>query len=197
VLVAAAAGLAGVVALALPTLSSAVSLSGVRAAIGRQAGRTLPQRLGIDLALVAVAIAIVAIWQLRLYGAPLTRNARGVLGVDPLLVAAPAIGLLGGAVLALRIVPRVAELGERVLERRRGLVGPLGGRQLARRPLRYTRSALLLMLAAGLATFATAHAATWSRSQADQAAYRAAADVRVAWPRARTRPCPASRPPCP
>jgi hypothetical protein len=177
VAVAALAGLAGVLALALPTLGSSVSLAGVRAAIGRQAGRTLPQRLGIDLALVAVAV--VAIWQLRLYGAPLTRNARGVLGVDPLLVAAPAIGLLGGAVLALRIVPRVAELGERLLVRRRGLVAPLGGRQLARRPLRYTRAALLLMLAAGLGTFATAHAATWTRSQGDQAAYQAAADVRI------------------
>jgi hypothetical protein len=177
VLVAALTGLAGLLALALPTLGSSVSLTGVRAAIGRQTSRTLPQRLGIDIALVAVAA--IAIWQLRLYGAPLTRNARGVLGVDPLLVAAPAIGLLGGAVLALRFVPRAAELAERVLERRRGLVGPLGGRQLARRPLRYTRAALLLMLAAGLGTFATAHAATWTRSQGDQAAYRAATDVRV------------------
>ena len=55
----------------------------------------MAQRLGIDLALVV--LAIVALWELRLYGAPLTRNARGVLGVDPLLVAAPAIGLLAGA----------------------------------------------------------------------------------------------------
>ena len=49
------------------------------------------------------------------------------LGVDPLLVAAPAIGLLAGAVLAIRIVPRLAELAERVLGRGRGLVPALGG----------------------------------------------------------------------
>ena len=177
VLIAAVAGLASVMALALPVLGSGVSLAGVRAAIGRQTSRTLPQRLGLDLVLVILAGA--ALWQLRAYGAPLTRNARGVLGVDPLLVAAPSIGLLAGAVLALRIVPRVAEVAERVLARRRGLVAPLGGRQLARRPLRYTRSALLLMLAIGLGTFASAHAATWARSQVDQAGYRAAADVRV------------------
>ena len=175
--IAAIAGLAGVLALSLPTAGSSVNLSGVRAAIGRQTGRTLPQRLGLDLALVV--LAVVAIWQLRLYGAPLTRNARGVLGIDPLLVAAPAIGLLGGAVLAMRVVPRLAEIGERVLVRRRDLVAPLGGRQLARRPLRYTRAALLLMLAAGLGTFASAHAATWTRSQGDQAAYESAADIRV------------------
>ena len=66
-----------------------------------------------------------------------------------------------------------------MLVRRRGLVSPLGARQLARRPLRYTRSALLLMLAVALGTFAFAHAATWTRSQADQATYQAAADARV------------------
>ena len=175
--VSALAGLACIVALTLPTLTVAANPAGARAAQGRQARTTLAQRLGLDLALVAVAG--VALWQLRLYGAPLTRNAQGSLGLDPLLVAAPAIGLVGGAVLALRVVPRVAELGERLLVRGRGLVGSLGGRQLARRPLRYTRAALLLMLAAALGTLAAAHAATWTRSQSDQAAFRAAADVRA------------------
>ncbi|HYO41846.1 MAG TPA: ABC transporter permease [Candidatus Limnocylindrales bacterium] len=175
--VSAGVGLLALLALTLPTLAGGVSIAGVRAGVGRQLGRTLPQRLGLDLALVL--LAVVALLQLRLYGAPLTRNARGSLGVDPLLVAAPAIGLLGGAVLAIRIVPRLAELAERVLSRGRGLVPSLGGRQLARRPLRYTRAALLLVLAAALGTFASAHAATWTRSQADQAAYAAGADVRL------------------
>jgi FtsX-like permease family len=175
--VAAVGGLVAVLALTLPTLASSVSIAGVRTAVGRQVGRTLPQRLGLDLALVL--LAAIALLQLRLYGAPLTRNARGALGVDPLLVAAPAIGLLGGAVLAIRIIPRLAELAERLLARGRGLVGALGGRQLARRPLRYTRAALLLILAAALGTFASAHAATWTRSQVDQATYAAAADMRM------------------
>jgi hypothetical protein len=177
IVVSALAGLACVVALTLPTLFVSASPAGARAATGRQARTTLAQRLGLDLALVAVAG--VALWQLRLYGAPLTRNARGSLGLDPLLVAAPAIGLVAGAVLALRVVPRLAELGEQVLVRGRGLVGSLGGRQLARRPLRYTRAALLLMLAAALGTLASAHAATWMRSQSDQASYTAAADIRA------------------
>ena len=178
--VAAIGGLIAVIALTLPTLTSNVGIAGVRAAVGRQLGRTLPQRLGLDLALVL--LAGIALFQLRLYGAPLTRNARGTLGVDPLLVAAPAIGLLGGAVLAIRIVPRLAELAERLLSRGRGLVASLGGRQIARRPLRYTRAALLLILAAALGTFASAHAATWSRSQADQAAFQTGSDLRVTPP---------------
>ncbi len=174
---AAVAGLAGIAVLTLPSLLAGGMPAGIRAALGRQVGRTLAQRLGIDL--VLVVLAVIALWQLRLYGAPLTRNARGVLGVDPLLVAAPAIGLLAGAVLATRLIPRLAEIGERVLGRRRGIVPPLGARQVARRPLRYTRSALLLILAAALGTFAAASAATWARSQVDQAAYRAAGDARV------------------
>ncbi|HEY0444563.1 MAG TPA: FtsX-like permease family protein, partial [Candidatus Limnocylindrales bacterium] len=176
-LAAALAGLGCAVGLTLPTLTAAASPSGVRASLGRGAGRTLGQRLGIDVALLGVAA--LGLWQLRLYGAPLTRNARGAIGVDPLLVAAPGIGLLAGALFAVRIIPRIAEVAERLLERRPGLVASIGGRQVSRRPLRYTRSALLLMLAAALGTFGAAHAATWTRSQGDQAAYRAAADVRV------------------
>jgi hypothetical protein len=175
--VAAGIGVLALLALTVPTLAGGVSIGGVRAVVGRQLGRTLPQRLGLDLALVL--LAAVALLQLRLYGAPLTRDARGSLGVDPLLVAAPAIGLLGGAVLAIRIVPRLAELAEGLLSRGRGLVASLGGRQLARRPLRYTRAALLLVLAAALGTFAAAHAATWTRSQSDQAAFATGADVRA------------------
>jgi hypothetical protein len=167
----------GVIALSLPLLQGAPNLAGVRAAIARQTNRTLARRLGLDLALVVVAA--IALWQLRQYGAPLTRNARGLLGIDPLLVAAPAIGLLAGAVLATRLLPRALEVAEGVLERGRGLVAPMGGRGLARRPLRYTRSALLLMLAASLGTFAVANVATWTRSQGDQAAYQAGADLRM------------------
>jgi hypothetical protein len=175
--VAAVTGLLAFAALVLPTLAGGVSIAGARALAGRQVGRTLPQRLGLDLALVL--LAAIALLQLRLYGAPITRNARGTLGVDPLLVAAPAIGLLAGAVIAVRLVPRLAELAERALSRGRGLVAALGSRQLARRPLRYTRAALLLVLAAALGTFASAHAATWTRSQADQATFVSGADVRL------------------
>jgi hypothetical protein len=177
VVVTALAAAASVVALSLPTVTSVASLAGVRAALARQGGRTLPQRLGIDLALLI--LAGVALWQLRLYGAPLVRNARGELGIDPLLVAAPAIGLVAGAVLAIRLVPRLGEVAEGLLVRRAGAVAPLGGRQLARRPLSYSRSALLLMLAVSLGTFALAQSATWSRSQEDQAAYQAATDLRL------------------
>ena len=119
------AGAVAVVILTLPTLFVSASPAGARAADARQGRAGLPQRLGLDIALVA--IAVVALAQLRLYGAPLTVNARGALGLDPLLVAAPAIGLIAGAVVALRVVPRIAEVLERFLVRGHGLVGALGG----------------------------------------------------------------------
>jgi hypothetical protein len=175
--VAAAAAAACVVALTIPSLLSGGNPAGVRARLSRQVSRTLPQRLGVDL--VLVALAAIGLWQLRLYGSPLTANARGLLGLDPLLIAAPGIGLLAGGILATRLVPRFAEIGERILSRRTGLVASIGSRQLARRPLRYTRSALLLMLAAALGTFAASDAATWAASQRDQATYAAAADLRM------------------
>ena len=177
ILAAAGAGLAAIIGLVLPALGAGRGLAAVRQTISRQGNRTLAQRLGLDLALVV--LAGVGLWQLRAYGAPLTQTVRGSVGLDPLLVAAPAIGLLAGSILALRIVPLAAEVGERFMARRRGLVAPLGARQVSRRPLRYTRSALLLMLAAALGTFAGAYASTWTRSQADQAVYRAGGDVRV------------------
>jgi ABC-type lipoprotein release transport system permease subunit len=171
------AAVAAVLGLILPALSSGRGLATVRQSLSRQGSRSLAQRLGIDLALVV--LAAIGLWQLRQYGAPLTETVRGEIGLDPLLVAAPAIGLLAGAIVALRLVPLGAEIGERILHRRPGLVAPLGARQVARRPLRYTRSALLLMLAAALGTFAGAYASTWTRSQADQAEYRTGADIRV------------------
>jgi hypothetical protein len=174
------AGIAATVcllALSIPVLFSARALASVRRSIGRQRLRSFAQRGDLDIALIVVAA--IGLWQLRQYGAPITRTLRGTFGLDPFLVAAPAIGLLAGALLALRLLPLLARVMERVLSRRSGLVASLGARQLARRPLRYARSALLLMLAAALSVFAASYAGTWVDSQRDQADHQVGADVRV------------------
>ena len=175
-----AAGVAGIGCVALLVLPAFLASRGFAAEQGelsRQETRTFGQRMGLDIALLAVTG--IALWQLRLYGAPLTSTVQGRLGLDPLLVAAPAIGLLTGGVLALRILPLLAEGVEGLMSRGRDLVASLGSRQLARRPLRYTRSALLVMLAMSMGVFALSYAATWSSSQRDQAAFQSGADVRV------------------
>ncbi len=173
---AAAASAVCVVALVIPALRSQRVALAV-AALGRPPSRGLIQRTRLDVVLLVVAL--LAYWQLRRYGAPLIENAQGRLGIDPLLVAAPALGLLAGAVLALRVVPALTRLAERIGAPARGIVAPLGVRQLSRRPSGYARSALLLTLALAIGLFAAAFGSTWSRSQEDQADFETGADVRV------------------
>jgi hypothetical protein len=170
-------GLSCVALFTIPTLAASPGLAGVRAAIGRASTRTAAQRFGFDL--VLVVLAAIGLWQLRTYGSAITRSEAGEVGVDPLLMLAPTAGLLAGAVLAIRVVPGLAALAERLVRGRRDLGPGLGARQVARRPLRYTRSAFLLLLASALGTLAVTHAATWSGSQADQAGHQVGADARV------------------
>jgi hypothetical protein len=175
-----AAGVAALVcfiALTVPALRSARSYAGTHGKQSRGETASIGQRLGLDIALLA--ITGVGLWQLRHYGAPLTQSVQGTLGLDPLLVATPAIGLLAGAIVALRIVPLMAQLIERATAGGRTLVPSLGARQLARRPLRYTRAALLLMLAMAMGVFAVCYTWTWTVSQRDQAGFQVGADVSV------------------
>ncbi len=175
--VAALGALLAVAALVAPAVRAARSLSAASRAKGRQASHGIAQRVGLDLALVVAAA--VGLWQLRIYGSAITSSVRGGLGIDPLLVAAPAIGLIAGSILALRLIPLLAQGAEAVVARRRTAVASLGAWQLARRPLRYSRSALLLILTIALGGFATLYIATWSGSQRDQAARQVGAEIRV------------------
>ncbi len=175
--VAAATAAACALALALPSLLQSRSFVALRARRGRQARTGAAERAGLDIALLVVAA--VGLWQLRAFGAPLTGAVRGQVGIDPLLVAAPAIGLLAGAIVALRILPLVARLADAGMTRGRGLVASLGAWQIARRPLRYAPAALLLIVTMSLGVFAMAYGRTWSVSQADQGAYQVGSDVRV------------------
>jgi FtsX-like permease family protein len=171
---AAAAGAVCVAGLTLPALRA----RGVVIARDRRrldvAG--LAQRMRLDL--ILVALALVAYWQLRRYHGVLVDN-RGGLGIDPFLVAAPAVLLLAGALLCLRLVPLVAMLVERLVGGTRGVVAAMGFRQVARRPRGYSRSILLLVLAVAIGVFAATYSETWHRSQIDQAAFAAGADVAV------------------
>jgi ABC-type lipoprotein release transport system permease subunit len=167
-----------IVALAVPAYRSARTFNDSYIALGRQGPQGYAQRVGIDIALLVLAGA--AIWQLKDRGAELTATVRGRAGVDPLLVAAPALGLLAGGFLALRIVPLVAHLGERIAARRASTVPVLSAWQVARRPLRYTRAALLVTMAVAVGFFTAAYTATWSVSQSDQADFQVGADLTLA-----------------
>ncbi len=134
------------------------------------------QRSGLDLAVVL--LAGLAYWQLRQYASPLVRSGTGF-AVDPLLVLGPALALLAGALLCVRILPPASRLAERLAARGRGAVAPLAAWEIGRRPARATSAVLLLTLALAVGTFALTFLATWRASQGDQAAFATGTDARV------------------
>ena len=175
------------VALAAAVLLMAPALAGARrtyveeqAARGRGGGRGLIERAGADLALLVVAG--LAIWQLQRYGAPVTATAAGGLGIDPLIISGPALALLTGGMLGLRLVPRVSRLAEKITSRRPSLAPALGAWQVSRRPLKYAGPALLLTMAISIGIVSLATASTWRTSQLDQARHQAGADLRLSGP---------------
>ncbi|WP_225844563.1 FtsX-like permease family protein [Streptomyces sp. HPF1205] len=179
-LVAVCTALACAGAVIAPALRAGGAYAVERAARSRR--RALPGALqaGADVALLAVAG--VAYWQLQRRssgGGALSATASGGLGVDPVLVTAPALCLLAGTVLVLRLLPLVARLGERRAARGRALAPALAGWQLARRPQRGAGAALLLVLAVAMGVFAIGQGASWDRSQHDQADFAVGADIRV------------------
>ncbi|MFF3556265.1 FtsX-like permease family protein [Streptomyces tsukubensis] len=168
------------VALACAAAVVAPAIGAARRSRGRAGTLPAPVRAGADIALVAVAG--VAYWQLerRTSGSgALSGDRGGALGIDPLLVVAPALALLAGTVLTLRLLPPAARLAERRAVRGRGLTSALAGWQLSRRPARGAGPALLLVLAVALGMLAIGQSASWDRSQDDQADFRAGAPVRV------------------
>ncbi|MFE1379205.1 FtsX-like permease family protein [Streptomyces sp. NPDC058740] len=150
---------------------------------GRGAALPAPVRAGADVGLLVVAG--VAYWQLdRQTGdgagtGALTGDRAGGLGIDPLLVAAPALALLAGTVLTLRLLPPAARLAERRAAGGRGLPAALAGWQFSRRPLRGAGPVLLLVLAVAMGMLAIGQSDSWGRSQRDQADFRTGATVRV------------------
>ncbi|MFF3139094.1 FtsX-like permease family protein, partial [Streptomyces mirabilis] len=148
----------------------------------RAAAGAAPVRAGADVGLLL--IAAVAYWQLDRQtgssgGGALSRDRAGDLGIDPLLVAAPALALLAGTVLTLRLLPLGARLAERRAASGRGLPAALAGWQFSRRPLRGAGPVLLLVLAVTTGMLAIGQSASWQRSQGDQADFGTGASVRV------------------
>jgi hypothetical protein len=141
---------------------------------GRLRRRGALVRSGADLVLAGLAVA--AWLELR------DRQQAPQPGIDPVLVAVPVLVLLGGAVLALRLVPPAVRLAERAAGRSRRLVLPLVAWDVSRRP-QATGAAFLVVLATAAATFAVAYSGTWTTSQQEQAAARVGADLTVPAPR--------------
>jgi hypothetical protein len=187
-----AAGLVAAAILAAPALPFGERAAAVRLSLGRGAARFRGRRVALDAGLLL--IAGLAIWQLRVLAAPTVTSSTGgaagpsATGVHPALAVGPGVAMLAVAMVATRALPRLAGLAERWTAKDGRIGLRLAVVELARRPQRATQTTLLVILAVGLASFALTQSATWYGSQADQAAYQAAASLRAVTPAYATLP---------
>ncbi len=172
--VAAVAGLGCVLAMLLPALRGGGTYVADLAARSRPSRTAVAPRAGLDIALIG--FAVLAWFQLRQYDSPLSGVA-GELGIDPMLAAAGPLGVLAGAVVALRLLPPLTRLLERQVDRRSWFAAQLGVWQAGRRP--HAGPVLLLALSVAVSTLAWTLAATARQSQLDQADHTAGADLRL------------------
>ncbi|MEV1330575.1 FtsX-like permease family protein [Micromonospora costi] len=171
---AAAAALGCLAAMVAPTLRGAGTYVADMAARSRPKRGVAVQRASVDL--VLVVLAVLAWVQLHQYASPLA-GAGGQLGIDPLLVAAPTLGVLAGAVVALRLLPPATRFAERFVDRRPWTATMFGMWQAGRRP--HAGPVLLLALAVGGSTLAWSLVATGERSQVERADHTVGADLRL------------------
>ncbi len=166
-------------ALGLATLRAArLDVLAFRREQARSLRQPLWQRLYLDVGL-AVLCAVGYI-ELNYFGGAGVRDLLGGgAASDPLLLLAPGLLLLAGALLALRLFPLLVRGAARLAARGRGAISLLALIQMARSPLHYARLVLLLTLAVGLGLFTLTFSASLSQSQADRAGYQAGADFRV------------------
>ncbi|MEU4693001.1 FtsX-like permease family protein [Actinoplanes sp. NPDC023714] len=168
-LIAALAAAGGVLALTVPALRKAGTYVTETAGRGRL---SMFRRAGLDV--VVVALAVLGWLQLRQYSSPV---GAGFGGVDPLLAAAPTLGVLTGAVLAVRLLPPIARFVAARLGRGVSRAGLLGTWQAGRRT--HAGPMVMLALAVAAATVSWTLAGTTEGSIQDQAEQRVGADVRV------------------
>ena len=147
-------------------------IAAVRIRRGRQAAVAMAAAAGADLAVIA--LALVSVHELLSHAA-----AAGPGGIDPVIVAAPALALAGLALIPLRLLPLAARGLERLTARGKRLGTAMANWEISRRPVRQSGPALLVILAVGMSTLALAQYQSWQQSAHDQAAFAAGAQVRV------------------
>ncbi|MFJ4408952.1 FtsX-like permease family protein [Streptomyces sp. NPDC088910] len=167
------------VGLTLLVHAAAVLLPVLRSTRSRPARgvRAAAQRLGADLALLAVAA--LGYLELRRHHSLIADVGTGGAGADPVLVLVPALVAGAAALLLLRLLPLTSLLLDAFGRRSRGLALALAGWQLSRRAARNAGPVVLMCLAVSVSAFATTALACLGGLASEQAAFTVGADVRV------------------
>ncbi len=144
---------------------------------GRQSQRPFWARYYLDL--IFAALCLIGYLELGQFGDTSIRAQLPGGASSPLLLASPALLLLAGALVTLRLAPLAAALGQRIAARGRGFSAMLAFAQVERTPAKYLRMTLLLTLAVGLGIFAISYNASLTRNVADSASYSVGATMRI------------------
>ncbi|MEU5598833.1 ABC transporter permease [Streptomyces sp. NPDC020298] len=158
-------------AVLLPVLQSARS----RPARGARAAAA--QRLGADLALLAVAA--LGYLELRRHHSLMAGLGTGGASADPVLVVVPTLVAGAAALLLLRLLPLASLLLDAFGRRSRGLVAALAGWRLSRRSARNAGPVMLMCLAVSVSAFATTALACLGGLASEEVAFTVGADVRL------------------
>jgi hypothetical protein len=157
------------------TAAARQAREGVRA---EAAENRLRRAAGPTATIIALAAAGVSVWQLQLYGTPVTPLADGTSAVDPIAVVAPALAVVAGALLALTAFPLLARLVMRATVQ---APAPrmLAAHSVARRLRRVTAPLLVIAIAGSTVLVAAGYTATWSQAFDRTSALRAGAPLSV------------------
>ncbi|MEO8094129.1 MAG: hypothetical protein ABI632_04255, partial [Pseudolysinimonas sp.] len=128
-----------------------------------EAGGRARRLAGPGVVILVTAAAVLSVWQLWLYGSPLTPTSGGGTDVDPIAVVAPALILISVVLLALVVFPRVAALDE-FTTRRAGVARVLAARTVARRLQLVAAPIVVVAVACSTIVFAAGYETTWSNS---------------------------------
>jgi putative ABC transport system permease protein len=168
----------GVAVVTFTTLQAArLDVLAFRREIARPSRKPFWRRAYLDLGLAV--LCLVGYLELGQFGGTQTRVNLGNQANSPLLLLTPALMLLSGGLLVLRVIPLAASLGARIASRGRGITSMLAFAQIERTPSRYSRMTLLLVLAVGLGLFALTFDASLQQNVHDRTAYAVGADVRL------------------
>ena len=171
-------GLLSFAALMIPAVqASRVGVTLHRQQLARPSALPAFQRYYIDVVLLIVAVVLFR--QLSEQGSVVGTRVFGQYTVNQLQLAVPAIGLVAGAMVLLRLFPLVMNLTSRLFSRWLPAGVALALWQMARNPTHYARLSLLLILTAGLGMFAASFGGTLEKSFEERVLYETGSEIRV------------------
>ena len=165
-------------ALMIPAIqASRISVTAYRRESARPSGLPFFQKYYIDVLLLILLVVLFR--QLTEQGSLFASQAFGKTTANYLLLAVPAITLLGFALVLLRLFPVALNLASKVLSKVLPVGPTLGLWQMARNPAYYARLSLLLILTAGLGIFAASFGGTLDRSFKERVLYSTGSEIRI------------------